>query len=192
MFHCLYDHYTTAIKKYQLIFSKLAHQTQISGKIKKPPPGAADTHGGRLKENITTAMAGLRLIFYCRVKNTPLPLTKAYMETLLCFSPFFLLNNILIAFVRNDNNPKLAMTAMVTGSFSNIALDYIFIFPLSMGMFGAALATGFSLILSVCVLSLHFWTKRNQFSLQKCKMKIKKLTNILHLGFSARSKAFTF
>ena len=45
------------------------------------------------------------------------------------------MNNVLISFVRNDNNPKLTMVAMLTGSFSNIFLDYIFMFPLGMGMF---------------------------------------------------------
>jgi Na+-driven multidrug efflux pump len=74
---------------------------------------------------------------------------------------------------------------MVTGSFSNIALDYIFLFPLSMGMFGAALATGLALVLSVCVLSLHFWKKKNQFWLSRCKLSIIKTAKIMLLGSSA-------
>jgi len=117
--------------------------------------------------------------------STTLPLTEVYIRTILYFAPFFFLNNILIAFIRNDNNPKLAMAGMVTGSFSNIVLDYIFLFPLSMGMFGAALATGLSLVLSVCVLSLHFWRKQNQFTLCKCKVRFKKIINLLFLGSSA-------
>jgi len=124
--------------------------------------------------------------------SATLPLTKTYMETLLRFSPFFFINNILIAFTRNDNNPKLAMAAMVTGSFSNIVLDYVFMFPLDMGMFGAALATGLSLVLSICVLSLHFWTRNNQFSLRKCKIRIKKVINIVFLGSSAFINELSF
>jgi len=117
--------------------------------------------------------------------STTLPLTEIYIRTILLFAPFFFLNNILVAFIRNDNNPKLAMAGMVTGSFSNIALDYIFLFPLRMGMFGAALATGLSLVLSVCVLSLHFWRKQNRFTLCKCKIQIKRIKNLLLLGSSA-------
>ena len=64
-------------------------------------------------------------------------MTETYLKTILCFSPFIIMNNVLISFVRNDNNPKLTMVAMLTGSFSNIFLDYIFMFPLGMGMFGA-------------------------------------------------------
>ena len=33
------------------------------------------------------------------------------------------------------------MIAMLTGSASNVVLDYVFMFPLQMGMFGAAFAT---------------------------------------------------
>ena len=60
--------------------------------------------------------------------------------SLLCFAPCFILNNVYLGFVRNDGAPQLAMAAMLTGSFSNIILDYVFIFPLGMGMFGAAIA----------------------------------------------------
>lgn len=41
----------------------------------------------------------------------------------------FIMNDVLICFVRNDGNPKLSMSAMLAGSFSNIILDYIFIYP---------------------------------------------------------------
>ena len=56
-----------------------------------------------------------------------LPLTHAYMATIMVFAPFFILNNTVLAFVRNDNNPRLAMLAMIGGSVSNVILDYIFL-----------------------------------------------------------------
>ena len=85
-----------------------------------------------------------------------LPMAVEYLQVILLFAPMFLANNLLICFVRNDGGPRLAMTAMVGGSFSNIVLDYVFIFPLGMGMFGAALATGIAPVVSMLVLSLHF------------------------------------
>ena len=85
-----------------------------------------------------------------------LPLTKTYLTTILSFSPFFILNNILLAFIRNDNDPKLSMIAMLVSSFSNIILDYVFMFPFSMGIFGAAFATALSSIISLGILSIHF------------------------------------
>ena len=88
--------------------------------------------------------------------SSTLTMSKTYLTTILCFAPFFIMNNILIAFVRNDNNPNLSMIAMLTGSFSNIVLDYIFMFPLKMGIFGAAFATGLAPIISMGILTLHF------------------------------------
>ena len=120
------------------------------------------------------------------------PLAKVYIQTILYFSPVFIINTVLIAFIRNDNNPKLAMAGMVTGSFSNIVLDYIFLFPMSMGMFGAALATGLSLILSTCVLSLHFFWKKNQLRFLICKTKIKEIVNTFLLGASAMVSELSF
>ena len=93
-----------------------------------------------------------------------LPYTITYMRTLLCFGGAFFLNNTVTAFVRNDGAPYLAMAAMVTGSLSNILLDYVFIFPLQMGVFGGALASCLAPIISLCILSSHFWRRRSSFS----------------------------
>ena len=117
--------------------------------------------------------------------GTTLPLTKTYLTTVLSFSPFFILNNILLAFIRNDHNPRLSMIAMLISSFANIVLDYIFMFPLSMGMFGAAFATGLSPIISLGILSTHFIKKKNSFHLIKCKVQLARILRIMSLGFSA-------
>lgn len=92
---------------------------------------------------------------------------QIYLKVLLLFSPMFLLNDIILCFVRNDRAPQLAMAAMVAGSLSNILLDYIFIFPLKMGIFGAVLATGFAPVISLMVTSPFFLKKRNHFCLVK-------------------------
>ena len=90
-------------------------------------------------------------------------MTETYLRVLLLFSPAFLVNDVLICFVRNDGDPGRAMFAMAGGSLSNILLDYIFIFPLNMGIFGAVLATGFAPVISMVILSPHWVKKRNQF-----------------------------
>ncbi|NLP33808.1 MAG: MATE family efflux transporter [Clostridiales bacterium] len=112
-------------------------------------------------------------------------MTKTYLMTILCFAPFFILNNIIIAFVRNDHNPKLAMIAMLTGSISNIILDYIFIFPLGMGMFGAAFATCLAPIISIGVTSIHFIKGKSNLRLLRCRMELSRIIDILALGLSA-------
>jgi len=116
---------------------------------------------------------------------TTLPLTKTYLTTILCFAPFFIMNNIMLAFVRNDNNPKLPMVAMLTGSFSNIVLDYIFMFPLKMGMFGAAFATCLAPIISIVILLRHFSGEKNNLKYTRSRIVLSSLWDILSLGSSA-------
>ena len=110
------------------------------------------------------------------------PLASEYLKTLLSFSCVFIVNNIVTTFVRNDNDPNLAMIAMILGSLSNVVLDYIFIYPFKLGMFGAALATGTTPILSLIVLSLHFIRKKNNFKLIKCKFSFIYVKRIISLG----------
>lgn len=86
--------------------------------------------------------------------------TEIYVRTTLLFAPVFMLNAIMQGFVRNDGSPHLAMLSMLVSSGANIALDYLFMFPLQMGMFGAVFATGVSACLSTPVLLYHFASRR--------------------------------
>lgn len=64
---------------------------------------------------------------------------EPYLRTVLLFAPFFLLNYTFTAFVRNDDAPNVAMAATLGSGFFNIIFDYVFMFPMNMGMVGAAL-----------------------------------------------------
>ncbi len=85
--------------------------------------------------------------------ETVFQMSKTYLQVILLFAPMFIMNNVLLCFVRNDGAPQLSMIAMLVGSLSNIVLDYIFIFPFKMGIFGAVLATGLAPVISMFVLS---------------------------------------
>ncbi len=113
------------------------------------------------------------------------PMTSEYLFVLYCFAPAFVLNHSLLAFVRNDGSPKLAMAGAFTSSFSNIILDYIFIFPCQMGIFGGVLATGIACCLSVLVLSTHFFKKSNNLKLKFSKPEKKYIGSIFSLGIFA-------
>lgn len=90
--------------------------------------------------------------------------TRTYLRMLLLCAPAFLLNDILISFARSDGRPRLAMAAMLTGSFSNILLDYIFIFPCNMGIFGAVLATCLAPVIGMAVLFGGFLMQKAGFA----------------------------
>ncbi len=109
-------------------------------------------------------------------------MAKTYLQVILLFAPAFLLNNVLLCFVRNDGAPQLSMAAMIGGSLSNVVLDWVFIFPCQMGIFGAAFATGLAPMISILIISPHFIRKKNQFYLVPCKAEGKLFAGILSSG----------
>lgn len=54
------------------------------------------------------------------------------------------------------------MVALAVGSASNIILDYVFMYPLNMGIAGAALATAVGPVFSVLILLPHFLLKKGK------------------------------
>lgn len=58
------------------------------------------------------------------------------------------------------------MVALAVGSVSNIILDYVFMYPLNMGIAGAALATAVGPVFSVLILLPHFLLKKESSILQ--------------------------
>ena len=97
-------------------------------------------------------------------------MSRTYLQVLLLFAPMFMTNNLMLCFIRNDGAPQLSMAAMITGSLSNVVLDYVFMFPLGMGIFGAVLATGLAPVISILVQSSYLLTKKNQFHLVRCRL----------------------
>ncbi|MGN0298188.1 MAG: MATE family efflux transporter [Lachnospiraceae bacterium] len=109
-------------------------------------------------------------------------MTYIYLKVILLFAPMFLLNNVLLCYVRNDGNPRLATMAMLGGSFSNIFFDYILIFPCRLGIFGAVLATGFAPVVGMGIMASHFMKKKNGFHLERCQWHLGMVKENLLLG----------
>lgn len=109
-------------------------------------------------------------------------MSKTYLQVILLFAPMFILNNVLLCFVRNDGAPHLSMLAMLGGSLSNIILDYVFMFPLHMGIFGAVLATGLAPVISILILSQFFFRKKHSFHLINCKLTANHAIGIFSCG----------
>ena len=125
------------------------------------------------------------LAYLLGADETTASMTSTYIRTLSCFSVFFIFNTFMGCFVRNDKAPGLSMVAMVAGSLFNIVFDYIFVYPLNMGMFGAALATGISPMVGLAVLSVHFIKRKNNFKFIKCVFRIKEIYYMCRLGIAA-------
>ena len=107
-----------------------------------------------------------------------------YARIFLMFTPFFMCNYVVASFVRNDGAPSLAMVATLSGSLFNVVFDYIFIFPMGLGLPGAALATAISPILSIAVCSAHFIKKSNTITFVRKAPSIRLLAQSCQLGIS--------
>ncbi|MBL0686876.1 MAG: MATE family efflux transporter [Sulfurospirillum sp.] len=83
-----------------------------------------------------------------------------YLFVILFFMPFLMIGVVLDYFVKIDNRPKLAFMALFLSAVINMILDWVFIFYLEQGIFGAALATGISQLALIFILLPHFFSKQ--------------------------------
>ena len=117
--------------------------------------------------------------------STILKLGLPYIRIVLCSTPFFMLNYTFTAFTRNDGSPNIAMAATLLSGIFNIAFDYIFMFPMKMGMTGAALATGISPVVSMLICMFHYLSDRNSVRFTVKIPSLKKLFLSCSLGVVA-------
>ncbi|MDD2220885.1 MAG: MATE family efflux transporter [Clostridia bacterium] len=109
--------------------------------------------------------------------------TATYIRYYTLFSSFYCLAMLLAVFVRNDANPRLSLWGMLIGAIANVFFDWLFIFPLNMGLMGAAIASGLGQILSVFVLLSHFWRKRGLLRFNKTSLSFAITKDICKVGF---------
>ncbi|MDD7641249.1 MAG: MATE family efflux transporter [bacterium] len=109
------------------------------------------------------------------------PYTRIFMS----FSIFFMWNHVCNAFVRNDGSPTIAMAATLFSSLFNIVFDYILMYPMHMGMEGAALATACSPIVGILICMVHILSKRSSLKFHLMKPDAKKLWLSCQVGVSA-------
>lgn len=131
---------------------------------------------------LTGLLASGPLALLLGADGTVYEMTRTYLQVILLFAPMFMTNNLLLCFIRNDGAPQLSMAAMITGSLSNVVLDYVFMFPFGMGIFGAVLATGMAPVISILVLSPYLFRRKNQFHLRKCRISGKLALGIFSSG----------
>ncbi|GKX31441.1 hypothetical protein SH1V18_39210 [Vallitalea longa] len=107
--------------------------------------------------------------------------TKAYGIIIIAGILVFLINVIFAFFIRMDGKPKLAMAGMLTSIALNIILDLLFVGPLGMGVAGASLALVLSQVVSIIIMSTHFFTASNTLKF-KFYLSVKDLIKIFKTG----------
>ena len=113
-----------------------------------------------------------------------LALAQSYMRPIQYVFPLFLFNQLLAAFLRNDNAPGLATLGVLSGGIFNIFGDYFFVFPCDMGIYGAGLATAIGAGISFLVMLTHFFSRKNTLRLIKPEKLLRRLQEIAVTGFS--------
>ena len=102
--------------------------------------------------------------------DTFYPLTTAYLFWYAVFIIPSGLSTALQGFCRNDGSPVLVSAATIIGTVVNIIGDYLLIFPLKMGVAGAAIATGVSQVVTLLIILTHFLRRKGV--LRFCRFRV--------------------
>ena len=96
-------------------------------------------------------------------KGVTLPYTIDYLRGLAPFAVCFIISYNLEVLIKTDGYPRLAIITVVTGCLTNCVLDYAAIFVLDWGVWGAAVATGTSQLLTCVIYLCHFLGRKTTF-----------------------------
>lgn len=113
-----------------------------------------------------------------------LPYVKDYLLGLAPFAFCFMVSYNMEILVKTDGHPKVALLTVITGCLANCVLDYVAIFLLDWGIFGAAVATGASQLLTVVLYLRHFMSKRSTFHFTRFRFDFSIYRRLLPIGVS--------
>ena len=106
-----------------------------------------------------------------RVNEETFACARDYFFWITLGIPFYMFGQAMNPIIRSDGSPKFAMVTTVAGAVTNIILDPIFIFPLKMGMMGAAVATVIGQILTA-VLSVWYLFHMKALRLERSSFRL--------------------
>ena len=108
--------------------------------------------------------------------------TMDYLRGLAPFAVCFIASYNMEVLIKTDGYPKLAILTVITGCLTNCVLDYVAIFLLDWGVWGAAFATGLSQLLTCVIYLRHFLRGHNTFHFVKFKMDWRIYKRLLPIG----------
>lgn len=138
------------------------------------------------------AMLAFTLIFLKQivgvfgVTEKLLPYALDYGYIIAIGLPFIMISTALNSIIRADGSPQFAMISMLLGAAINTILDPIFIFPLQMGVKGAAIATIIGQIVSFIVSAMYIVRFKN-IRIKRNSLKLSGRISSKVLGFGISS-----
>lgn len=110
--------------------------------------------------------------------ETLYPYALAYMKYINIFLPVAVFSNYIAIFVRADGDPNRAMAGVLFGGVVNI----VFVFPMHMGIGGAALASVTGMVIQVVVGTTHFFRRKNKLQFIRPKHVFSSVIQIIANG----------
>lgn len=114
-----------------------------------------------------------------------MPKVMEYAKWIVWTFPVFIAPTFLGSFIRNDGAPNLVMAAVVIGGCVNMFGDWFLVFPMGMGMEGAAIATVIGTTLQVLIMCTHFFRKSCGLRLVRPNHMGRGIRGIFAIGFGA-------
>ena len=121
----------------------------------------------------------------CGADEVLMPLAVEYGTWIFAAMPTFILTSFLGAFIRTDGSPRFVMCSTLIGGAINMIGDWLFVFPLDMGMTGAALATVLSSVTQASLLLVYILRKKTTLKLVKPYRWSSGVKKISMVGFGA-------
>ena len=120
------------------------------------------------------------------VNEQTFQLAREYFFWIALGIPAYMFGQAMNPIIRSDGSPKYAMATLLVGAIMNIILDPIFIYPLHMGMMGAAVATVAGQVASA-ILAIIYLTRMKAVKLQKDSFRVRPqlLKKIIPLGMTS-------
>jgi putative MATE family efflux protein len=150
--------------------------------------------GGALFLLVVFSLAGtaLGLTFLDPILRTigasdlSLPYARDYLRIIMLGAVFNFVTMGMNNIIRAEGNPSVAMYTLLIGAAINIALNYVFVFKLGIGVKGAALATLISNGVTGVWVLLHFRSRRSVLALKLRNMRFDRplMAPALFIGLS--------
>lgn len=154
--------------------------------------------------NVTQALAVAPLLmavfvivlYFCRIpflrlmgcSDVLLPLALEYLLPLLPGCVFILIETIGTFVIRLDGAPKFASAVGIVPGLLNIFLDWLFVFPMQMGIAGSSVATTLCCLITSGMVAWHMLYRSRTVHLYRLKLSRTSLyLTARNMGYMARS-----
>ena len=111
------------------------------------------------------------LVRLCGATEQVFPYALTYTRIIAFGLPFLALTMGGTMLIRSDGSPRQALLCSLAGVVANFFLDWLFVFPLNMGIAGAALATVIGQVLSALMV-LRYMRRFRTGKIQKVHLKV--------------------